>query len=348
MKKTERTFADDLKQSAANREEMVRRFGFVPTSVIREISRGKLSRRMFIYQHEEAGRSSSNKRLSADEDIASEESKKRHRDRVAAGKAGGGSVVDRKVRSKEVRDRLNADKRKAAAAAGRDKIALAGYTDPSGRLAASIMPAEFVDFFVKYYSEPGAMYLDPFAGQGVRLQVAKLRGLNYIGSDLSAEFVRYIRAFLPKIAGWSDSEVKIIEGDSRLTAADVDDAIGDFCFTSPPYWDVEYYGDEPEQLGRGTYEEFLDGLKSVAEAWRPKFKPNATIVINVNDFKRDGRFIPYHSDTIRIFSEAGYRLDDVWIVEGLVGGLRRVFGVDSNLKRIAPKVHEYAIVFGIE
>lgn len=205
------------------------------------------------------------------------------------------------------------------------------------------MPAELVEFFVKYYASPGDVYLDPFMGQGVQMQVAHLLGLHYWGYDLSSEFFAYIDSVREKIED-NTTALQIFCGDSR-NPEHIPDEIGDFSFHSPPYWNIEYYGDEPEQLGKGTYEDFLQGMEDVARAWLPKFKSGAYHVVNVNDFRMGGTFYPYHADTLALFKRAGWELADLWIIEGLVGGLSKAFAVDFNLKRIAPKLHEYALVF---
>ena len=206
------------------------------------------------------------------------------------------------------------------------------------------MPAELPDFFARYYSKPGATYIDPFAGQGVQMQVANLLGMNYVGMDACAEYIAYSHAVLDRIDTGS-RRIEVHLGDSRHPVDQLEDSIGDFCFTSPPYWDIEYYGPEAEQLGTGqTYQEFLDGLKDVFVAWLPKFKSGAYIAVNVNDIRRESTFIPYHADVIRLLSQAGYRLRDTWIVEGLISGLPRAFGVSFNMQRIAPKVHEYVLI----
>lgn len=295
-------------ESKAARKAMERRFGFVPTSVLR-ISRGALSKQMYIYQHEVTGRQVSAGDTTLRESL-SEDAAKNAQARSEAGMFGG--VVTK--------------------------------TTKHGRLGASTMPAELVDFFIKYYAEPGQVYLDPFMGQGVQMQVAALRGLDYWGYDLSTEFFRYIEATRDRIAPTASSRIEVFHGDSRFPDR-IPDGIGDFSFHSPPYWDIEYYGDEEGQLGLGTYEEFLDGMEAVARAWLPKFKPGAWHVVNINDFRRQGRFYPYHADTIRVFTAAGWELVDTWIIDGLVGGLSRVFGVSRAAQRIAPKVHEYALVF---
>jgi hypothetical protein len=303
---------ESLKQSAANRAAMERKFGMVPLSILK-ISRGEMSRGMFLYQQENAGRSSSGQKAMATADIATDEAKSRNRERIKRGLLGGGSGLDKK-------------------------------RGDGSRLNASTMPAELVAFFVRYYARPGEVYLDPFMGQGVQMQVAKRLGLHYYGYDLSTEFFAYIDAVRGKIDD-GKTTIQIVHGDSK-TPDEIPDGIGDFSFHSPPYWDIEFYGTEAEQLGHGkSYSEFLTGMEQIARAWLPKFKQGAWHVVNVNDFRKDGRYYPYHADSINLFQRAGWTLVDTWIIDGLVGGLPKAFAVDFNLKRIAPKVHEYALVF---
>jgi len=57
-----------------------------------------------------------------------------------------------------------------------------------GNKALSIIPVEIVEFFIKYYCPKNGLYFDPFAGQFVRGQVAKLYNIDYIGYDVSKFF----------------------------------------------------------------------------------------------------------------------------------------------------------------
>jgi len=307
---------DRVEASQKKRAAMVARLGCVPHSVLK-LNRGALSRSMFCYQQERPDRRGGTAAYTASiANYGSEESEEAQR-----------------IREKE-------------------KIAGAGYSrNPSkDRMAASIMAAELVDFFARYYSAPGEVYVDPFMGQGVQLQVAWLLGIHYRGMDLSEDFFAYIEAVRDRLLAIAPDrkdppEALVLNGDSRFLEG-IPDGEGDFCFTSPPYWDIEWYGSEEEQLGTGqTYEDFLAGMEEVAVALRRKMKPGAFAVINVNDFRRGGDFYPYHADTISLFRRAGWKVHDIWIIEGLIGGLPKVFGVKSNTARIAPKVHEYGLVF---
>lgn len=302
-----------LKKSAELRIEMKRKFGVIPFSILK-LSRGFLSKQMFIYQREDPTRNT----------INYDKSEEKQRRLVEAGFTKPPSASQRGTRSSH------------------------------SSYSSTIMPAELVAFFINYYAEKGMLYVDPFFGQGIRMQVAKRLGLDYIGFDISEEFYAYADRVRLKICASDREKISKNNGVSKIELhlhdsrdpSIIPDRCGDFCFTSPPYWDTEYYGPEPEQLGKEgvSYESFLKGMEEIARAWRSKFKPSAYIVINVNDFRKEGKFYPYHADTISLFTRAGYALHDLWVIEGLVGGLPKAFAVDFNNKRIAPRVHEYAIV----
>lgn len=303
---------DELGESVAkgqrDRAALIRRFGFVPHSVLR-LSRGALHKSLFHL----AGERALNMRVQSERRV----------DDTKSDKA-----------------RAKAEQRKSAGMFG----AITEYST-SDRETVSVMAAELVDFFVRYYATPGSVYLDPFSAQGVQMQVAVLRGLHYYGGDASVDYVRYTNAVLARLDVPEGLHIEVRAGDSRH-AEWVPDGVGDFSFYSPPYWDVEFYGPEAEQLGTGhTYPEFLEGMEDVAREWHAKFKPGAYVVVNVNDIRRDGEFIEYHADVIKLMRRAGYRLVDIWIVEGLIAGLPKAFAVSFNMKRIAPKLHEYCLVF---
>lgn len=299
----------DLAKSDIERKRMLDRFGFIPLSVLREIKYGSLSRRMLTYQAE----------TPATQNSTTEWTKE-------------------KIARPEFQAQLKQRGKKFS------------VIPPFGedRAALSIMPAELVDFFVKFYAEPGEVYLDPFAAQGIQMQVAALRGMHYLGQDLCHEFATYMQSILPivKSRALPQQMIRVFEGDSRFPDPAIKDESGDFSFHSPPYWDIEHYGDEPEQLGTGkSYEEFLKGMQDVAAAWLPKFKSTAFHVVNVGDFLRDSRIVNYHGDTIDIFKAAGWRYHDLWVLDQVVAGSNRIFAVSTSNKKRAPRVHEYALVF---
>ena len=93
-----------------------------------------------------------------------------------------------------------------------------------------------------------------------------------------------------------DRDILLHRQDSRRLNQSPADT-GDVTITSPPYYNIERYGDEQEQLGKAkTYEAFLEELGEVAKENCRVLKPGAFAAWFVNDFRKDWRFYPYHMD----------------------------------------------------
>lgn len=298
-------FSERLKESDARRAAWIRKFGVVPTSVLK-VERGPMHKRVRHWQMERG--------------------------------QGTNGVSTPTLAASAVRTKGNMTKREAARV-GVSSAGSRGKTD-----AYSIMSADLVAFFAKYYAKPGDLYFDPFAGHGVRGQVAKLLGLGYVGQDVCAKFCAFTRAVFAEM---DDGATRLELHEQTSERAVLADNEADFSFTSPPYWDLELYDDAPEQLGVGhTYGEFMEGLKRVGAEVLRVLKPGAFYVLNVNDFRKAGRFYPYHADCLTAHVQVGFAVHDIWVLAGgVVSGGAQTFGVSFNEKRIAPKVHEYALVF---
>ena len=210
--------------------------------------------------------------------------------------------------------------------------------------ALSRFPQNIGRSMVLLYSEPGDTVVDPFAGHNSRMELTIRAGRNYIGCDLSAEFMTFnqkraehLRQEYPFLS------IDLHHGDSR--SLPVKKRTGDFTITSPPYYDIEHYGDEPEQLGKAkTYVEFLGGLGQVMQENYRVLKPGAYAMWFVNDFRRRGKFHTYHVDTMRLGEDAGFVIHDLLVVD-LGNSIRDCFTNQIITSRILPKRHEYGIVF---
>lgn len=198
-------------------------------------------------------------------------------------------------------------------------------------------------FFMNYLP----IVLDPFAGHNSRMEDCFTLGLNYIGWDISHNFMeanRQIRAELQEENSRSMSPVKsemmLIEADSRgINYVEV----ADLMITSPPFWNLENYGDEPLQLGRLDYDNFIMNLGFVFSKCYTALKEGSFAAVEVNDFRKDGKFYAFHSDTIAQLKAAGFAMHDVIVID-YGSSFFEVFLTDVEHHKIMPKVHSYMLV----
>lgn len=201
-----------------------------------------------------------------------------------------------------------------------------------------------------FYTKKGDTVYDPFAGHNSRMELCFQAERNYFGCDLSAQFMQVNREIRSRLLERAQSSllgchcwIKLHEGDSRKLPMKT--ASGDFTITSPPYWDIEHYGDEPEQLGTGkTYREFLEGLGQVAKENFRVLKPGAFCVWCINDFRKNGKFYSYHEHTARLLRQAGFIQWDIAITD-LGSSIRGCFPNQVIESKILPKRHEYCLIF---
>lgn len=197
---------------------------------------------------------------------------------------------------------------------------------------------------VLFYSEPGDTVFDPFAGHNSRMELVVRAGRHYTGCDLSEAFMAHnfkraaqLREMFPK------TNIVLHHCDSRKAPIGNRDA--NFLITSPPYWDIEYYGDEAEQLGKcKTYTAFMDDMFLILRRSWKALLPNAYACVFINDFRKKGKMYFYHKDIIDAGEKAGFVAHDIMVVD-LGKSFRDCFINQTIKQRIIPKRHEYMIVF---
>lgn len=207
----------------------------------------------------------------------------------------------------------------------------------------STFPQKIGRSILLLYSKPGDTVFDPFAGHNSRMSLCVKERRNYIGCDLSGPFMKFnfikaeeLRSKYPMV------KIELHHTDSRKVP--IKSGVGDFTITSPPYWNIEFYGDEPEQMYFcKTYEEFLKGIKKVlAENFRV-LKPGSFAVWFINDFRKKGKMFFYHADIIWLAEEVGFEPHDIMITD-FGRGFRDVFIMETMRQKILPKRHEYGVV----
>ncbi len=210
--------------------------------------------------------------------------------------------------------------------------------------ALSRFPQNIGRTVINFYSDPGEVVFDPFAGHNSRMELCIRAGRHYLGSDVSQAFMKSNKARAEKLRKeFPAARIKLVCGDSCKVPFKSNHA--HFTLTSPPYWDSEYYGDEAEQLGKcPSYEEFLKNLSLVLAENLRVLRPGRFAIWFVNDIKRNKKMLFYHADLLRLGEQVGFTPHDIMIVD-LGRSIRDVFLAEAVRCKVLPKRHEYGIVF---
>lgn len=214
--------------------------------------------------------------------------------------------------------------------------------------ALSRYPQNIGRYLVKMYSEEGDTILDPFAGHNSRMELVFNLNRNYIGYDISHEFMEANRGRQAQLEGkvqglifGRSNTITLIEKDAREINTE---RPVDMVLTSPPYYDIEWYGDEPEQLGkRKDYAHFMQGIVLILDKSLSSLKEGGFCCWSVNDFRRNGQFIAYHSDIIQAFLRVGFDLHDV-VITDLGYPIGAAFASQLEEQKRTAKRHEYTII----
>lgn len=214
----------------------------------------------------------------------------------------------------------------------------------------STFPPSLARFIVDFYSEPGELVVDPCCGHNSRMQVTYELGRHYVGYDVSKEFMKFNYEVKKEIMGegkqgmmFTPNASITLREQSSEKMVEADNSV-DMIYTSPPYWDLEFYGEEPEQLGyKKSYIDFLLGVVKIAGECHRILKKGRCCIFNINDFRKDGEFYCYHADIISMFKTIGFKIQDIIIVKW-ASAMGHCFASQIEDRKITAKFHEYLIV----
>ncbi len=213
-------------------------------------------------------------------------------------------------------------------------------------MGTSIFDPVLCELAYRWWSPPGGLIIDPFAGGSVRGVVAGRVGRRYMGVDLRQEQVEANQAQGREILRKKDPAVEWICGDSTdivdLTAG----AKADFVFSCPPYADLEVYSDDPKDLSTMAYQDFLAAYEKIIDQACSLLKPDRFACFVVGEVRgKDGNYIGFVPDTIRAFEKAGLRLYNEAILVTAAGSLAMRTGKQFEATRKLGKSHQNILVF---
>ena len=209
------------------------------------------------------------------------------------------------------------------------------YFTESSRSKLSYFDETLCEFILKYYARDCKRIFDPFAGWGERHFKSKELGYNYTGVDVSQKAIDFAKDVF---------NVTNILGDSSSTI--FSDNSFDFCFSCPPYYNLEKYESCKGQLTDAKqYIHFLFGITHVIREIRRVTKPKSLTAFVIGDFRRRGIFYPFTIDMFNIFRKESFHPFDCVIIDKAANYRLPMFLGQADRLGYTVKIHEYLWVF---
>ena len=222
------------------------------------------------------------------------------------------------------------------------------YRQPAGRTntGTSMFDPVLAEVVTCWYSQPGGLIHDPFAGDVERGVVAAYRGRRYLGIDVRPEQCK-TNAKVAADMGLKRPKPRWRTGDSRTDARRIwAKAKADLVFTCPPYWNLERYSDDPADISNMSLAEFNTAHAKIIANSVEALKPNRFAVWVIGDVRDPtGTWAQIHIATIRAFEAAGAALHAEAILVTHIGS--RLIGMRKKMvgSRALTVGHEYVLVF---
>ena len=207
----------------------------------------------------------------------------------------------------------------------------------------SVFPAPLMEWIILRYGGPvGGKILDAFAGGPPRGLVSSIMGMEYHGVEIRKQQIEENLAVIKKL---KLDNVHYHLGDARFIDLDIDDF--DAAITCPPYYDLEVYSEQPDDISNfSSYDEFNGAMWLAAHAHFPRLKPGAFACIVVGPFrdKKTGELIDFRAHTVENFREAGFLFwQEIILSKNFGSAAKRSTNAWKGLKLVP--IHEFLLVF---
>jgi len=168
------------------------------------------------------------------------------------------------------------------------------------------------------YSKPGEIVLDQMCGGGTTLVECKLLGRNAIGIDINYDAVmltmdRLNFTYRPLDSNYKEPDIKVYHGDARNLNLIEDESI-DLIATHPPYANIIPYSKSKKIEGDlsqvYSLEEYLKGMREVAEESFRVLKPKRYCAILIGDTRKHRHYIPIAFRVMQQFLDVGFILKE--------------------------------------
>ena len=204
----------------------------------------------------------------------------------------------------------------------------------------SVFDPVLTETMYDWFTIQGDNIYDPFCGGSVRGIVAGKMGRSYTGIDVRQEQLD------ENIRQSTLLDLPL----NYKTPYEKDTTDYDFIFTCPPYWNLEKYSNQEDDISNMKEDDFFCEYEKILTNAVSKLKPNRFMAIVVGDVRRrgdlkqpKGSYILLPHKTIEILSKLGVFLynDLIYINRGGSPTQKNHF----NTYRKISKIHQNVLVF---
>lgn len=202
--------------------------------------------------------------------------------------------------------------------------------------------ATLAEVCYKFFCPKKGKIIDPFAGGSVRGIIAQMLGFDYLGFDIRHEQIEQNEMQARQIG----VAPRWICESSLNADGFIEDGTADMIFSCPPYFDLEKYSDDPNDLSNMDWETFKLTYAEIIKIFCKKIKPNRFAVFVVGDIRdKKGFYRNFVDYTKSAFLQNGFELynDIVLLQQAGTAAMRAEKTFSARRKLI--KVHENVLCF---
>jgi DNA modification methylase len=205
----------------------------------------------------------------------------------------------------------------------------------------SIFDPVLCECMYRWFTKEGDNILDCFAGGSVRGIVASKLKRNYTGIDLSENQIEHNIMQGKKIC---ESYMPNWICDNGLNVDKLEKKF-DFLFSCPPYYNLEVYSDNAEDISTMKYDDFIKDYREIIRKSCERLNDNSFAVFVVGEVRENDRYVGFVPDTIRAFEDAGmsYYNEMILLQEPATAAMRAEKFMNASRK--ISKSHQNVLMF---
>jgi len=209
----------------------------------------------------------------------------------------------------------------------------------------SVFDPALAECLIEWFSKEGNMIFDPFAGGSVRGLVSSLKSRQYLGIDLSESQIKENKKQLHLAKNEFEPIWK--QGNSCEINSIIPEGFrADFILSCPPYFNLERYTKDENDLSNMSWNSFLDSYRIIIKSSVSLLNENRFIAWVIGDVRdEEGFLLPFIPETIKAFEDSGARLYNHAITADIIGSGAMVMRERFLKSRKIVTKHQHCLIF---